>query len=348
MKKIADSVAKRIHDFSQESPLELPAYVLEKDMHVFDAMEIVAAMPNHPYFSLVFCGGTCLSKAYGILERMSEDVDFKVVPKGMALTLVRAARRTQLRVFGKSVADALVNGGFMGEDAVKRTSNDEGACTTINVKYESAFEKPESLRAHLLIEMNYANLIDPIQTKDVGLLLDRLENGSYLKTLQLACVSLEEALAEKMVSFPRRLGKHMSDQMPDGDTRATTYDDKFLKEALHWDKSLVRHLYDVNILLERHPALLSNVNEFGRLLAAVIKKDAVDFKNKHVDYIANPIKALQSALVFAKGSRALRAQYDKFVIDMVYAPAKPTYDEAVESFEAALNTVLFSPPAALS
>ena len=34
MKKIADSVAKKIHDFSQESPLELPAYVLEKGFFV--------------------------------------------------------------------------------------------------------------------------------------------------------------------------------------------------------------------------------------------------------------------------------------------------------------------------
>ena len=80
----------------------------------------------------------------------------------------------------------------------------------------------------------------------------------------------------------------------------------------------------------------------------MIKKDAVDFKNKHVDYIANPFKALQSAMVFAKSSQALRAQYDKFVIDMVYTSAKPSYDDVVANFEAALNTVLSSPPAVLS
>lgn len=344
MKKIADIDARKIYDFSQESSLGLPAYVLEKDMHVCDAMRIIEAMPANPYFSLVFCGGTCLSKAYGILERMSEDVDFKVVPNAAGLALGRSATRTQLRAFATTVAAALASGGFTGKGAVARRSNDEGECNTITVQYESAFEKPESLRAHLLIEMNYTTLVMPTQTNGVGLLLDRLKSVGYSKPLQLACVSLVEALAEKMILFPRRLGKQMAEQIPDGDPTPKTYDDKFLEEKLHWDKSLVRHIYDVNILLEKHPALLSNMDDFGRLLSEVVKKDAVDFKNKHADYIADPVKELQAAMAFAKTSKKLRDQYDKFVIDMVYGEAKPSYVDAVAYFESALNVVLTSSP----
>ncbi|MDL2356269.1 MAG: nucleotidyl transferase AbiEii/AbiGii toxin family protein [Pseudomonadota bacterium] len=45
------------------------------------------------HFRWVFCGGTCLAKAYGILERMSEDVDFKVVTNEAGAVLGTAALR---------------------------------------------------------------------------------------------------------------------------------------------------------------------------------------------------------------------------------------------------------------
>lgn len=56
----------------------LTASILEKDIHVTDALCALLGM-KHPATQLVFCGGTSLSKAYGLLERMSEDVDLKVV-----------------------------------------------------------------------------------------------------------------------------------------------------------------------------------------------------------------------------------------------------------------------------
>ena len=33
---------------------------------------------ENEYFRLIFCGGTCLAKAHKLVQRMSEDVDFKV------------------------------------------------------------------------------------------------------------------------------------------------------------------------------------------------------------------------------------------------------------------------------
>lgn len=114
MKKISDLDAQKLADFVLESPSGLPAYVLEKDMHVCDAMKILAAMPANPMFRLVFCGGTCLSKAYGILERMSEDVDFKVVPTQAALSLSKTRRTKALRDFRHGVITALKAGGFVG------------------------------------------------------------------------------------------------------------------------------------------------------------------------------------------------------------------------------------------
>lgn len=50
-----------------------PAHLLEKDVWVVWALQ---QLYNSPFAdSLVFKGGTSLSKAYGVIQRFSEDVD---------------------------------------------------------------------------------------------------------------------------------------------------------------------------------------------------------------------------------------------------------------------------------
>ncbi|OYO32016.1 nucleotidyl transferase AbiEii/AbiGii toxin family protein [Janthinobacterium sp. PC23-8] len=342
MKKISAVDAQKLADFALESPVALPAYVLEKDMHVVDAMKILAALPASPLFKLVFCGGTCLSKAYGILERMSEDIDYKVVPTAAALILSKTRRMNELKTFRQSVTTALVVGGFTGDDAIATKVRDEGAYCAISVEYDSVFDKPVSLRPHLLIELNYTELAKPSQSQEVGLLLDRLLSGSYSAPLKLECVSLEEALAEKIVSFPRRLSKQMADQVPKGAKSQKIFNEKFLTEELHWDKALIRHLLDVKILSDKYPALTADLDGFGSLLATAINKDAFEFKS-HDDFKDDPAKELQASMAFAKTSKTLSAQYVAFVSDMVYGADKPSYSDAIDHFESVLKTALQSP-----
>ena len=56
----------------------ITAGLLEKDEHLTDALRALFALRLEG-MQLVFCGGTSLSKAYGLIERMSEDADLKVV-----------------------------------------------------------------------------------------------------------------------------------------------------------------------------------------------------------------------------------------------------------------------------
>jgi predicted nucleotidyltransferase component of viral defense system len=53
--------------------------LVEKDIHVLRAIQTLAALDVAP-FALVFGGGTALARAHKLIERMSEDVDFKLVP----------------------------------------------------------------------------------------------------------------------------------------------------------------------------------------------------------------------------------------------------------------------------
>jgi predicted nucleotidyltransferase component of viral defense system len=52
---------------------------IEKDWHILRAMRAVVSVDATP-FHLVFSGGTCLARAHKLIRRMSEDVDFKIVP----------------------------------------------------------------------------------------------------------------------------------------------------------------------------------------------------------------------------------------------------------------------------
>ena len=49
-----------------------------KDFHVLRAIRAVTLVEAAP-FALVFGGGTALARAHRIVQRMSEDVDFKIV-----------------------------------------------------------------------------------------------------------------------------------------------------------------------------------------------------------------------------------------------------------------------------
>jgi predicted nucleotidyltransferase component of viral defense system len=52
---------------------------IEKDWHILCAMGAIASTDAAP-FKFVFAGGTSLARAHKIVQRMSEDVDFKITP----------------------------------------------------------------------------------------------------------------------------------------------------------------------------------------------------------------------------------------------------------------------------
>jgi hypothetical protein len=71
-KRLSNGLVERIEDVVALGEVPLPRYAFEKDYHALDAIQLLTAAPSNKFFRLVFCGGTCLSKAYGLLERMSE------------------------------------------------------------------------------------------------------------------------------------------------------------------------------------------------------------------------------------------------------------------------------------
>jgi hypothetical protein len=64
-----------------------------KDFAVLRAIRALAALDAAP-FALVFGGGTALARAHKLVRRMSEDVDFKLVPTPAAPVSRSGSRST--------------------------------------------------------------------------------------------------------------------------------------------------------------------------------------------------------------------------------------------------------------
>jgi predicted nucleotidyltransferase component of viral defense system len=331
VKKLPYEIIEKISAFEAESDLSLPAFALEKDYFILNAISLIQAVSASLDFQLVFCGGTCLAKAYGILHRMSEDVDFKLIPTQATAQLSKTALRRKLSAFVNNVIETLAHGGFE-RDLMTRHSFDSNNYLGLTIEYESAFSKPVSLRPHLLIEFNHSALRAPTEIHKIGLLFDMLTSGSYQSSIEIECVSLQEVLAEKLVSFSRRLVL----QLQQGSVGM------LLDAPSGWDKTLVRHIYDVHQIIQSNPKLNANTEDFARMVSSVIANDAIDFKNQHPQFYIKPLTQLNDALTWASNSKDLKSQYESFVADMVYAlpNSTPSFYEALDVFSKVLRSAL--------
>jgi predicted nucleotidyltransferase component of viral defense system len=109
----------------------LPSTALvEKDWHVVKALAAIMAA-DAKAFQLIFGGGTALSRAYGLIRRMSEDIDLRIVAAD-------TPTRAQLRGLRNTITDALLKAGFKFDPAnpAHRETMYEGRYTMYRLPYE--------------------------------------------------------------------------------------------------------------------------------------------------------------------------------------------------------------------
>src|SRR5580704_3194812 len=78
--------------------LDLHESIIEKDYYVTQLIQTLSGVENE-YFRLVFCGGTCLAKAHRVVQRMSEDVDFKIQRKATTDDFSKSHMLKELKTF---------------------------------------------------------------------------------------------------------------------------------------------------------------------------------------------------------------------------------------------------------
>ena len=187
------------------------AGLLEKDEHLTAALQAVFAL-KFEHASLVFCGGTSLSKAHGLIERMSEDADIKIVlshdTANWSQNQLRHYLGDEIRA---QVIKALEAIGLVEDEDSRRSLNNNRYIHS-QWTYQRVYEGIASLRPNLQLELTARVPIRPTETASLGTLTDKLA-GREGSTFSVPVVSAAETLAEKVLSFLRRFAQHRSGKM---------------------------------------------------------------------------------------------------------------------------------------
>lgn len=320
MKHISDYQTELIDAVLAEKDVGgLTAAILEKDIHVTDVLRELIKLQAPP-FTLVFCGGTSLAKAHGVIERMSEDIDFKILLTS-SLSLSRNAINTQLKQFKLRVINALESMGFVPDNEEFVTQNENRYFATAWF-YQSQYLGDNSLRPHLSIEFTLRSPCFPTLPVSMGYLVNQLAELADDK-FSLTCVAIEETLAEKVLSFLRRYASHF---------------DKSQQNSTKWDSALVRHIYDVYCIVTSFPSASLNAQLHFKTL---VELDANTF-TQHAAFVENPRDSMLEALKAAESNDQIAREYQAKLIPLIYGTNKPNFTEAFKVFNRSAQQLIAS------
>ena len=272
--------------------LPSPALV-EKDFYVVKALAAIAAIDTAP-LRLVFGGGTALSRAHRLVQRMSEDIDLRIVgdkPPG----------RGALRRPRDAITQALLTAGFKFDpkDSASRKSGNESRYTIYRLPYEPAATGEGALRPTIQIETAVWPLRRPaVERPVISFVAEALRRPPEIASM--VCVSILETAADKFVGLTRRAGAELAG----------------LDEP---DTTLVRHLHDLHELREHYdPA------DVAVLAREVMISDAEAYGNQFPAYRENPMRETLRAVEGLAADPGYSRRYGEFQRLMVYG-AKVEY-----------------------
>lgn len=315
MKIISEEQKELIDSITAEGLAgNLSAFVLEKDIHVTDALHALAKL-QHRHIQFVFCGGTSLSKAHGLIERMSEDVDLKVVLNADH-GFTQSGVKTHLGKLKNAVIDAMKALGFHFVEEEKRALNANRYFAS-GWRYNTRYTAHTSLRPHLSLEFTVRTPSFAVVQKPIGYLIDRLA-GRERAPIRMPCVAIEETLAEKVLSFLRRHAEHRAG----------------VREK--WDQALVRHIYDTYCIVGSNAAFVDR--------AAAHFKDCVEYDrgefHHHAAFVDDPKQSMTAARATAETEAQTKREYEQVLLPLVYGAMRPTFGEAFAVFKSTASKLL--------
>jgi len=267
----------------------LPSTALvEKDWHVVKALATIMEVDTKP-FRLVFGGGTALGRAYGLIKRMSEDIDLRIVG-------VDNPSRGQLRRLRQSITDALLKAGFEfdPENPEHRKTMYEGRYTVYHIPYKAAAQGSGALRPEIKIE----TAVFPLRRDAVQRSVSSFVAEGYSKPPEIPlidCASIPETVADKLVALTRRAGAHLAGLREERDT------------------TLVRHIHDLHATRDKY-----DFTDVAALAREIMTEEAAQRAADFPAYQADPLAEMLKAIDGIAASADYAADYATFRRDMVY------------------------------
>ena len=323
---------------------DLTPIIIEKDFWVCWTLRRLTTTPvlkDH----ITFKGGTSLSKAYGIIQRFSEDID---------LTIRRDAPLIE------KVAPSMEDG-ISGKERERRTKALRAAAQT----YVATVAMPaltEAIEDALGTTEGWSVELDP-EDKDVQTLLFNYPRTSgwgnnwgsawggeagtgYIKPrikLEYGARGEPEPFEERMI-MPY-LAEEFPDELPDAETLVPTltvvrtfWEKATLLHALHHKgalrEGLSRHYYDL-VMLDRAGITVEALAQ-PELLAAVVHNKSLMFADKAASYDTAVIGQLR---LFPTGmTEALASDYNAMAdMFMAQPPSLPDLIEVIADLEKRVN-----------
>lgn len=302
--------------------IKLTGAVIEKDYYVTQVIHALSNIQNE-YFRLVFAGGTCLAKAHRIVDRMSEDIDFKIQIKNNE-NFSRSRLIKELKEFRAQIKSSLV---VPELTTIEDVARNEGKYQRVILKYPHTYPVRPTLRPDLLLEFTLSDIRLSVEDLTVKTIIEEvLKETSLFNSPQTPCISVDETAIEKWVGLTRRVIGIERHYHPD-------------------DSALVRHIYDLNSIKD---ADMINDN-FFTLAKAIIVSDAKQFKNQHPEYFENPGAEIRESLSLLRNKSSWKEYYQTFLTEMVYdSSAAVSYEKAIDTIESISNQVIDSLPGSVS
>ncbi|MBK9337077.1 MAG: nucleotidyl transferase AbiEii/AbiGii toxin family protein [Lewinellaceae bacterium] len=271
------------------SELAIDPAVVEKDWHVTRVLALLANV-HFPGFRIVFSGGTALSKAYGLIQRFSEDIDFLVIAADTS------PNRKILSGFKNAVLLVLYESGFrIDHKSVKASDGNKFFSASIN--YDTYFDPYSSLRPHIQIEVKVLSPRLPVLHLPVQSFLGKLMQKPP-EVEQIACIAPTESAADKLSALAWRVPNRQHRNEPN-------------------DRALVRHIHDLAAM----ESILETDIRFSELVIAVMHQDMNRAKNVPAFSALSNAEKFQMMLDILEQDEGYPQEYDKFVKSVSYAPA---------------------------
>lgn len=294
------------NDIADALNIKEPSFV-EKDYYAIQLLKVLNELEISEY-KIIFSGGTCLSKAYQNTYRMSEDIDMKFIERPMY-----QANRTKShrKKFSKLITDAIekskifkLNGAPKFRD-VYRAQNFE-------IQYPKNFNHP-ALKSILKLELVETVIYEPTCNLPVCSMYAELMKKS-MEISSIECVNMESIAVEKLIALLWR-------------TSACALD-----ESMDDDPALVRHLYDIHLLLSAKRATMNPVL-LKKISIQSLEVHAIRYKNKHPEFAGDPKKVLSHGLQEIQTKPLHQERYEQFLSPLVYAQNPPSWNEVLGSLE---------------
>ncbi len=280
--------------------------IVEKDYYVVQLIDALSKLSFENY-TLIFAGGTCLSKAYKNTYRMSEDVDMKLVPTaGTQRESNNKQRQLRRKVHSEILATIKSSACFSLVEPAKKLN--EGRYQQLLIEYPQQHKHIAALRPHLQLDITESTLLEPAKIKSIRSLYAQVA-GLRDEVAGFPCVSFETTASEKFVALLRRTAALERNEFPADDTM------------------LVRHIYDLHLIGQSLP----DFNSLHSLVQQVIEIDREQFSSQHKNFLNNPYKELQYGLQLLTNQTVHQERYEKFIGPLVYHPSPASWDEAIET-----------------